>query len=740
MRLRRFAMACGAMVDAPLTPAGAPPRPAAGLARGAAAVRERFVGLDAAPARSDDKSALADEAPRAALWAPVAIGAGAVGYFSLRAEPAAWFAPLALVFLAALAWSAREGPRAPLTVAAALVAFGFAAADVRTHRVAAPILGRDVGIVDVEGRLVAIDERVDGRRLTIRLENVGRVAAEATPRLARVTWRGAEFDAAPGDRIALRAGLRPPPPPAAPGGFDFARRLYFRRIGAVGFAVTPPRVLAGAPAVALGARFASLVETARGRLAARIVAAGDIADPPSTDGLAIVAAVVTGKRGAVSEEAQNALRDAGLAHLLAISGLHMGLAAGLIFFVARAALATSERLTLDRPIKKWSACLALAASFGYLILSGAGWSARRAFIMTAIVFIAMIADRRALSLRNVAVAATIILVTTPEAVLEPGFQMSFAAVTALIAAYEWFSTRRAAAPADGWRARLKRYVVGGGVTDTIAATATAPFGLYHFHRAAAYSLPANLIAAPLMAFWIMPAAVAALALAPLNLDAPVWRLAARGVDVVLAVARAVSGAPGAIVTTPIVAPLALGIVTLGGLWFCLTAGRKRLAGLAAAPLALMLAPVPTPVVFVAADGDNAALADGDRLYAFHPRRDRFAQVVWLEHLGAAPAPAGAMSDVGRCDAAGCVAPTAMGPVAFTDDPLALADDCARAGLVVAFFPAPKGARETCAAALVDRRDAWRAGAHAIYRTAGAPRVVSVADRRGARPWTGGAPQ
>ncbi len=320
-------------------------------------------------------------------------------------------------------------------------------------------------------------------------------------------------------------------------------------------------------------------------------------------GGAIVAAFVTGKRDAISKEADKALTDSGLAHLLAISGLHIGLATGLIFFAVRGVLALWEPVALKYPIKKWAAACALGAGFFYLLLSGGGWSARRAFIMAAVIFIAIIADRRALSPRNVAIAACLILLVTPEALLHPGFQMSFAAVTALIAAYEWAAGRADPDRSFSWPAKLKRYAIGIGVIDTIAAVATAPFALFHFNRVAIYSLPANMAAMPFMAFWIMPAAVLALFLTPLGLDAWAWRLSAAGVDTVLTVSTWVSSKPGAVSLTSQWPLAALLILTFGGFWLCLLSARWRYAGLTAIPItAIIVASTSSPDIFVARSG------------------------------------------------------------------------------------------------------------------------------------------
>ena len=682
----------------------------------------------------------ATDLARLSLWTPAAIGLGAGIYFGLKTEPDA--APALIILIIATLYAVFFERYRRIAAALALIALGFAAADWRTARVAAPQLTRDLGIVAVSGKLISVDEGARQRRYVLALDTISGVAPEDLPARARITWRGEGFDARPGDRISVRAGLSPPPPPVAPGNFDFARQLYFLKIGAVGYAVTAP-VINPPTDKTWTQSFSAGIEEMRLALAARI-----IHQAPGQGG-AILAAIVTGKRGAISVGSENALRDAGLAHLLAISGLHMGLATGLVFFAVRFALAAIEPLALHFPIKKWAAAAALASGFFYLILSGGGWSARRAFIMAAIMFAAILVDRRALSLRNVAIAATIILLTTPEALFSPGFQMSFAAVTALIAAYEWWTARRAQWADQNLFSKLHRYLVMLGVTDTVSALATAPYALFHFNRVAIYSLAANMAAMPLMGFFIVPFAVIALALAPLGLDGWAWRCAASGMDQVLAIASSVSGLQGAVSITPQWPLAAMLALTAGGLWLCLSRAPWRIAGLAAIPVAaLMVLGARPPVLFVSPTGLNGGVIaenpDGEKaLYVHAPRREKFAALMWEEAAGFDPESArpGGLKEIFACDEYGCageVSDRASVITSFVTDRASLAEDCRRARIVVALFPASEADWRRCDAFLIDRRSAWRRGAHAIWiERDGSLRVKTVSEVRGKRPWTGG---
>lgn len=680
----------------------------------------------------------ASDLARLSLWTPVAIGLGAGVYFGLKVEPDWRIGVLLLVASAIAAVFPTSLKR--LFVICALVAAGFVAADFRTAYVAAPQLTHELGIVETTGRLISIEEGLSGRRYVLAITAIEGLASEQLPARARITWRGKTFDAAPGDLISVRAGLAPAPPPVAPGSFDFARQLYFQRIGAVGYAVSAPRVDAYAER-SRAQRVAASIETMRFNLFKRIT------NSASGQGGAVIAAIVTGKRDAISEQSEAALRDAGLAHLLAISGLHMGLATGLVFFTVRFGLAAIEPLALRFPIKKWAAAAALASGFFYLVLSGGGWSARRAFIMAAIMFAAILVDRRALSLRNVAVAAVVILLTTPEALFHPGFQMSFAAVTALIAAYEWMSAHSNPDRSFSIMARTKRYAISLALTDLIAAIATAPYALFHFNRVAIYSLPANMAAMPLMGLWIVPAAILALVLSPLGLDAWAWRLAAFGMDTILNIATTVSSWRGAVSLTkqwPLIAMLTL---TGGGMWLCLSRAPWRIAGLVAIPVAvLIVVRTGAPQLFIAPSGLNAALVaqsrDDETVFIAHSRRrDKFAIERWKEVLGLPENVATLlMKDNFSCDSRSCVGTTGSGlplKVAFVSETGALAEDCQRADVVVVFYPVNARERSACQAEIIDRRSVWRFGAHTVRVTKdGRPIITTASEQRGQRPWTG----
>lgn len=682
------------------------------------------------------------ERPRWSLWLPVGFGFGIAGYFALPAEPPWWLGCAALAALALVAVPLRRRRGILLfLVAGAVIAAGFGRAQLRTLEIAAPVLETRVGPLAVTGLVEIVEPRVRGYRLTLRDLAIAGLAPAATPVRARVSLRAGEPPRA-GEVVRLRAVLQPPAEPAAPGAFDFARQAYFQRLGAVGYAFGGAEVLAPAGEPSLTGLW---LHRLRDGVAVRVLEA-----LPGESG-AVAAALMTGVRGAIPEEVMAAMRDSGLAHLLAISGLHMGLVAGLLFFALRAGLALVPGLVLRRPIKKWAACGAILGAFGYLLLTGGTVPTQRAFVMVSLVLVAVILDRRGLSLRLVAWAAVVVLALAPESLLSASFQMSFAAVIALIAGYEAIAERGRIALGERRLAlRGAAYLGGVALTSLIAGLATAPFALYHFNRIAWYGLLANLVAVPLTAFWIMPWALAAFALMPFGAEGLALTPMGWGIDLLLAVARSVAALPGAVSLLPAMPTAGLVLIALGGLWLCLWRRRWRFGGLLAVALGLASSLLLRPPD-VLATGDGRLLGvrgpQGELLLST-TRAKRFEAGIWQRRLGLprprawsevtdleATDPATVDPDATlSCDLLGCLYRARGQSVALVLDGRALLDDCARSSVVVSTEPIRR--RETCVGprAVIDRFDLWRAGGHAVWLSGTGVRVESVAQHRGRRPW------
>jgi competence protein ComEC len=663
-----------------------------------------------------------EERHRWPLWLPVALGTGAAIYFALPIEPpllVGWTAA-ALFLAAALAafQSNRIWSRALLAGLAAL-SLGFAAAKLREERVSAPVLTQPL-VAHLTGRVAALDWGRSGLRVVVGDVRSGRLPNP--PALVRVLVRRGAEDIRVGQGIGLTAQLMPPPGPTEPGDGDFGRAAYFAQIGAVGFAYGAPETLPLARPPGPTERLSGFIEAMRARMTARIRAAL----PPSRG--AIASAIITGERGGIDAEDESALRDAGLAHVLAIAGLHMALVGAGFFWLIRALLAAVPALALTYPIKKWAAGAALLVSGLYLVISGAASSATRAFVMLAMMLLAILLDRPALSMRSLGLAAAILLLLRPEAVTEPGFQMSFAAVASLIAVAEWAQGRARLVP-HGW---LYRHLRGIAVTSLVASLATLPFVMFYFGRASHYAVLGNLLAMPVMGLWVMPAAALSVAAMPFGLEHAPLQLLGSGIGVMLDLGRFVSGLPGAVSLTPSFPRAALVLMVLGGLWLLLWRRSWRWWGLAPILAGVVLAlTAPRYDLLVASDARTVALRGPDGLLHFpRPPKDRYTANRWLQRDGD---PRGWQDAVGgnfiRCDGVGCVARRHGLLIASGLRAEALADDCAKANVVISAAPvmacnAPK--------LVLDQKRIAAGGGYAV--TLSPLRALSVNRWRGARPW------
>ncbi|MEI4195195.1 ComEC/Rec2 family competence protein [Roseovarius sp. E0-M6] len=553
-------------------------------------------------------------------WVPVCLAVGIGLYFSLPQEPT----PGALMgcgaagagLLAAALMVRRGAPRVIVGVAVALL--GLSLAGGRAYWVSEPVLGfRYYG--PVEGRIVAIDRSAsDAMRLTLDRVTLFNVPPDETPARVRISLHGKIAGTAPipGLVVMATAHLSPPGGPVEPGGFDFQRHAWFQRLGAVGYTRVP--LMALAPSEPGPSAF-------RTRMALSRHVQGLL---PGEAG-AFAAAIMTGDRAGMSQDTLRALRVSNLAHLLAISGLHMGLLAGFVFALIRVALAAVPWVSLRLPAKKIAAGAALGVAAFYLALSGGNVSTERAFVMVAVVLFAVMLDRRALSLRAVALAAIIVLVLRPEALLGPGFQMSFAATTALIAVFAWVRDRKV------WLGpRWLRPVAAVFISSLVAGLATAPFAAAHFNQIAHYGLIANLLSVPLMGVLVMPAAVLSVCLMPLKLDWIALWVMGQGLDWILGVAHRVAGLEGArgLVVAP--GPWVLPLVAAGGLFLVLWHGRSRCLGLAPLCLGFLLwSWAERPDVLISEDGKLVGVMTPKGRALSKERGAGFVALNWLENDG-----------------------------------------------------------------------------------------------------------
>lgn len=654
-------------------------------------------------------------------WAPVAMACGIALYFGLRVEPPVWLLwTCAVLSLAGLAQRVAGPYLGPLLAGAALVSLGFALAGWRAHQVAGPVLDfRYYGAV--EGRIVATDRSAsDAVRLTLDRVVLERMAPAETPRRVRVSMHGDQrwLTPEPGATVMLTGHLSPPGGAVEPGGFDFRRHSWFLGLGAVGYTRNPVLLLEP-PGEGLW------IAKARMWLSARVQAA-----LPGEAG-AFAAAIMTGDRAGMGQDTLQALRDSNLAHLLAISGLHMGLLAGFVFAALRLGLLLHPVSRHRWPVKKLAAGGALAAAAGYLALSGGNVATERAFIMAAAALCATMLDRRAISLRSVAIAALVVLTLRPEALLGPGFQMSFAATTALVAVFERFSQMQRTRRMPRWLAPVVSVVV----SSAVAGAATGPVGMAHFNQMAQYGLLANLISVPVMGILVVPMAVVSALLMPFGLDWIALTVMALGLDWILGVAHTVAGWEGA--TRPVVAPMpwVLPLLAIGGLILCLWRGRGRLAGLAPmAAAALLWVQSERPAVLIADSGTLVGVMTESGRALSRERGSGFIAGIWLENdgLGGTQESAAALWPGARADrlAEARVADLSILHVQGKRAAATVAH-CGTAQVIVSSEDiAPRG---SCA--VFDPSRLRDSGSVAIWQEPDGPRIVTDAELSGNRLWS-----
>ncbi len=674
------------------------------------------------------------------LWTPAAVGTGVVLYFTADREPSLPLVTGLTIALAAVALAARRHTAAFRTLVAVAAMFGgMAAAGWRTARLAAPVLDR-IRIVTVQGTIEEMDFRREGARFVLRVAASDDLDPDQTPYRLRLTTRRTP-DVEAGAFVELKARLLPPSRAAQPGGYDFARDAWFARIGAVGNVLGRIDVADQPDPPDLGLRVAAAIDRARNALARRVdrTVGGDAG--------AIAAAMVTGKRDLLSEDAKSLIREAGIFHVVTISGVQMTLVAGIFFVGLRRLLALSRTLALHGATKKWAAGAAMVAAVAYDVATGSRVGTERALFMTLIVLAAVILDRRALTMRNLALAALAVLVFEPEALLGASFQLSFAAVAALVAVYE---ARAATAPRDdtvvparagghgGWFARRRGHGLRQALFATFCATsATAPFMAYGFHEVNPYVLLGNPLTLTIIEVFAVPGALLGTLLYPLGLDAFVWHYVGAGIAIIMWAARLVGSLPGASLHLPAFAPWSLVFFTLAVLSAVIW--HSPILRLTAVPLAAigLLGALSGPAfdVAVASGGDAVAVRGADgRLTVIGSRPSAFDAEQWLR-ADADGRPAKGVIDKQACDKTACVARLSDDrAVAIDFEASALAEDCSRASILVTPLLAPVG----CAAPLVIDRDSLkRTGSVTLKAMAGsngfAVRVTRGPDED--RPWS-----
>ena len=565
------------------------------------------------------------------LWLPVALGAGIAAWFMLPWQAQRLGLAVALCGLGLALLLLRQRWAGTLLL---VMLSGMAAAQWRAIQVAHVVLPQRT-VATMTARVDTVEPRAARDQLRLELAvHAWEVADPRLPARVRVTLRGPAADRALahsgldiGAIVTLRAMLSPPAGPSVPGGHDMARTLWFEQIGATGVMLGELELKAPAPPAALP----DALSQARRVLTSRIQTA-----LPGEAG-AVAAVFVTGDRGAVPLDTAQAVRDSGLAHLLSISGLHISVVVGGVIFIVRRLLALVPWLVLRVPVRLVAMVAGAAAGMGYTLLAGAQVPTVRAMLATLIIIIGLMAGRQAFSLRLLAAAAFLILLVRPEVMMGASFQMSFAAVAAIIALYESPASLRWLSPSEqqpGPLARLGKGVAALLATGLVAELALSPIGLFHFQQSGLYGVIANLFAIPLASFGIIPALVLGLAGDALGLGAAVWQPAGWLAGWLVDIARTAAALPGAVARLPLMPDLSYAALVIGGLLFILCRSQLRLAGLPFIIMGMVLAFGRPPAdVLISRDGRHMALrlASGD-IALLRPRTGDFLQDSWSSAL------------------------------------------------------------------------------------------------------------
>ena len=702
------------------------------------------------------RRAAGSAAMRAGLlpWAPVLLSAGIGLWFALPAQPGPgfWVAMAFLGLIGTLAlwravplaaagrigWPAADALRMA-GMAAMLIALGAGLAGMRAQMVAAPVMAwRYYG--PVEGRVVEIDRSArDRMRLTLDGVVLRDTAPSRTTARVRLSLMGDAAEGAlpsPGQRVMLTGHLGPPPGPASPGSFDFRQFAWFEGLGAVGYGRTPIMTVAP-PQGGIWAMHR-----------ARMNIAGTMRDQIGGQKGAVAAALMTGDRSGIAEATNDVMRASNLYHIISISGLHMSMLAGFVYAALRLAVVAAQAAGARplAPAHKLAAGGALAASAVYLWLSGGGVATERAFIMVAVMLATILADRRAISLRTVAVAALIILVIRPESLISPGFQLSFAATVALILTLGPWSRLSPALP------RLLRPPTMLILSSLVAGMVTAPIAAAHFSRMAEYGLLANLLAVPVMGTLVMPAGVIGALLAPLGLAGPALWVMGAGTAWMLGIAEWVAGLDGAVRAIAMPPWQALPLLCFGAALMVLSfgAGPLRrlglpligtLAGAAmAAASAVIWIRAERPLLLIAPEAEAAGLMTDAGRAISKPKGGAFVVENWLLEDGdTATQEQAAARPAWRGDGRDHVAmlPDGWQVLHFTGKGAGVraSPEC-RARRVVIVAEAIKPRPRDPACLLIDVTSLRRSGALTLDMINGAPYLRSVTDTVGDRPWTG----
>ena len=672
------------------------------------------------------------ETARIAIWSPVLLVGGIWTYFSLAKEPPLLLGILLTIAITYVMLFQRHNKSLLIP---ALLALGFVAAQWRTQWVATPLIGRFTPAVQLEGHIVDAERRGPSRqKLVVAVTKAEGLLPEETPLRMLLQVNAKSSLPRVGDKIRVKADVAPLPRPSMAGAFDYGKQLYFQSIGAAARTKEIPQIVeddATPWAYTLRRGFHAL----RNLIGSKVRAA-----MPGPIG-AFADALITGERTAIPRAMVNSLQTSGLFHILSISGLHMSLVAGGAFWVVRALLALFPLLALRYPIKKWAAAFATLIGFAYMLLADGGAATERSFIMIAVVFFAVMVDRPALSLHNLAVAAVLILLTAPEQAMAASFQMSFMAVMGLAGFFAWWQqvVPHEAARMNGSRTqrilrKVFRVVIASLVTSIIAGALSSIPAAHHFGRLAPYSVVANALALPVVGIIVMPMAMLSVLLMPIGLETLPLKAMELGLQLVMLISDWVASWPQAGTQLPRLSALSAALLALAVATICLAISRLRLIAvplLCAAAVSIWL--VNRPDILIDERAGNVAISTSLGLVPAEGTRSTFSAGRWLDEYGdALSAKKAALRPGWNCSVGICTASLGNTLITFQKEEGNALRPCPKTEILIASYPL----RFRCKGRLltIDRFDVWKNGAHAIWVSNDKAVMRTVRQSQGERPW------
>lgn len=502
------------------------------------------------------------------LWLPVLFGVGIYIYFQIPIEPPITLIPILFALLIIGYLYTKSEQKLLLAWQILFIIFvGFSTAMIKSHIIYSPFVDFENKYIKVQGIVEKIQPLSKGFRVIINHPEFPNFNTQRIPKKIRVTFKQKEINLEIADRVEFYAVLSKPPSKITPNSYDFARYAYFEQIGAVGFSTTYPKIIGKEYGIF------DFINIIRSRIAR------DIINHMGIERGSITTSLMIGEYSAISKTLLENIRISGLAHILSVSGLHLAMISSLIFIVARYFLLIFRTIALNYNVKKIAACIAIFITFIYLLLTGSYVAAIRSFIMTSTFLIAIVIDRENTNLRSVCFAGLIILMIYPEMIIHPSFQMSFAAVLALVSVFNLLVKNGFTISNQHPLYKIVFFIISSALTSIIAGIATAPFISYHFQQFSQYSVLANMLVVPIISFYVMPLIVLGIFLYLTPIFPLILKLLGYGIDYFIAIANWTASLPNSADVTIALPSYCLTLIVIGSLWFLLWQEKWRYYGI-----------------------------------------------------------------------------------------------------------------------------------------------------------------